>query len=499
MENKNKIYELIENQKCEFDYSIKETAIILAAGHGKRIKSQTSKMLHKILEKPTVERVADACKKGLKKVNSIIVVGIKAADVIDAISDNPETVFAYQAEQNGTGHAVQVAVEKIQKDYEGTIYILPGDMGLIDSETISDFKNNFIESNADMMVLTGLFEGDSNENAYGRIVRVKEFDMNGNLSADDFGKVIEIIEHKDILRLEEDEKYITTFHDKKYSFTRTELIENNEFNSGVYAVHYKHLKNLLDKIESNNAQGEIYITDLISIFNNNELTVRAVHPHSQHVLMGFNNKSVLLEMESIARKQTYEQIKDIIEIETPDDFFIYEDVVNDIIELDKKGRPLDIKIGKGVYLGSGVKINYNLTLLKNVYLKGNIHFGENVSISENAHLSTFKNQTMTIGDNSEILWGDIIKGNIKIGKNTRIESSVNMTGSDEYPVIIGNNVTIKGTSYIFGTVVDDDLFIEHSILINKNVDRVIMKNGEVKKIRFFLPPPEGIDSISDLN
>lgn len=498
MENKNDIYALIDNQKCEFDYNIKETAIILAAGHGKRIKSQTSKMLHKILEKPTVERVADACRKGLQNVNSIIVVGIKAADVIEAIADNPQTIFAYQAEQNGTGHAVQVAVEKIEKDYDGIIYILPGDMGLIDSESIAEFKKNFIASSADMMVLTGLFEGNSKDNAYGRIVRVKEFDVNGNPSNDDFGKVIEIIEHKDILSLKEDEDYITTFHDRKYSFTKNELIENNEFNSGVYAVDYKHLKKLLNEIKSNNAQSEIYITDLISIFNNNGLTVRAVHPHSQHVLMGFNNKSVLLEMESIARKQTYEQIKDIIEIEAPDDFFIFEDVVNDIIELDKKGRPLDIKIGKGVYLGAGVKINYNLTLLKNVYLKGNIHLGENVSISENAHLSTFKNQTMVIGENSEILWGDIIKGNIKIGKNTRIESSVNMTGSDEFPLIIGNNVTIKGTSYLFGSIIDDDLFIEHSILIKKNVDRVVMKNGEVKQIRFFLPPPEGIDSISDL-
>jgi len=105
---------------------------------------------------------------------------------------------------------------------------------------------------------------------------------------------------------------------------------------------------------------------------------------------------------------------------------------------------------------------------------------------------------MVIGDNSEVLWGDIIKGNIRIGKNTRIESSVNMTGSDEYPLMIGDNVTIKGTSYLFGSVIDNDLFIEHSILIKKNVDRVVMKNGEVKQIRFFLPPPEGIDSISDL-
>lgn len=499
MENENQVvHELINSQNCKFDNSIRETAVILAAGHGKRIKSDTSKMLHKIWEKPTVERVADACKKGLVNVNSIIVVGIKAPDVIRAIGTSPNTLFAYQEEQNGTGHAVQVAIEKIEEDYDGTIYILPGDMGLIDSESISDFKDSFQKSSSDMMVLTGLYEGDPDNNAYGRIVRVKDFDKNGEASGEDSGKVIEIIEHKDILNFKDDENYLTSFQNKEYSFTKKELLENNEFNSGVYAVDYKHLKRLLDKIDSDNAQGEIYITDLISIFNNDGLTVRAVHPNAQHVLMGFNNKSVLLEMEHIARKQTYELIKDIIEIESPEDFFIHENVVNDILDLDKKGKPLDIKIGKGVYLGKGVKVNYNLSLMKNVYVKGNIVFGENVSIWQSAHLSTFKNQAMTMGDNSEVLWGDIIKGNIKIGNNTRVESSVNMTGSDEYPVTVGNNVTIKGTSYVFGSQIDDDLFIEHSILIKKNIDRVVLKNGEVKKIRFFLPPPEGMDSISNL-
>ena len=66
---------------------INETAIILAAGHGKRIKSQTSKMLHKIWEKSTVQRVFEACKNGLPKSNSIIVTGIKAEDVIEVIGE----------------------------------------------------------------------------------------------------------------------------------------------------------------------------------------------------------------------------------------------------------------------------------------------------------------------------------------------------------------------------------------------------------------------------
>ncbi len=82
-------------------------------------------------------------------------------------------------------------------------------------------------------------------------------------------------------------------------------------------------------------------------------------------------------------------------------------------------------------------------------------------------LSCFPNQKLELQDNVEILWGDIIKGNISIGKNSRIESSVNITGSDEHPTIIGENVTIKGTSYVFGSIIDNDLFIEHSVLIKK--------------------------------
>ncbi len=496
--NVKKIREIISNKKKQFDNNMPETTIILAAGHGKRIKSHTSKMLHKIWEKPTVERVYSASKNGLKNVNSIIVVGIKAEDVINAIGEKPNTLFAFQEVQTGTGHAVQVALEQIGDNYEGTIYILPGDMGLIDKETISNFKTNFIESKADMMVLTGLYDGDPQNNSYGRIVRVKDKDTSGNWSGEERGKVIEIIEHKDILSLDDDKPYITNFKGKEYSFTKDELIKNNEFNSGVYAVNYSKMKELINRLDSNNVQGEIYITDLISVFNNNGLTVRAVPPREQHVLMGFNNKSVLLQMENIARDIVYGKLKDIVAFEDPYDFFIHENVVESIIEMDAKGQPLDITIGKGAYLGQNIKVNYNLTLMKNAHVQGNVEFGENVTISENVFLSSHKDQTLKLGNNVEILWGDLIKGDVIIGDNTRIESSVNMTGSDEFPLRIGKNVTIKGTSYLFGSIVEDDVFIEHSILIKKKIEKFEMKNGEAKKIRFFLPMPEGMDSISDL-
>ena len=87
--NSNKSIEKIAQMfSSKFDVQKKETAIILAAGHGKRIKSHKSKMLHKIWGLPTVQRVYNACRNGIKKANLIIVVGIKAEDVIKVIGEN---------------------------------------------------------------------------------------------------------------------------------------------------------------------------------------------------------------------------------------------------------------------------------------------------------------------------------------------------------------------------------------------------------------------------
>ena len=500
VKEKNEIAGMVDKFSSEFNTKINEAAIILAAGHGKRIKSQTSKMLHKIWEIPTVERVYNACRNGITDINMIVVVGIKAKDVINVIGKREATRFAYQETQNGTGHAVQVALERIdEKLFDGNVYVLPGDMGLIDRATMKKFREEFVNTNSDMMVLTGIFEGDPSENSYGRIIRVKDKDVNGKHSDKDAGKVIEIMEYKDILALKAGEPYEVMFNNKKYSYTKQELIENNEFNSGVYAFKYKKLIELVNKLSSDNAQNEIYITDLISLFNKKGYSVTAVSPKEQYVVMGFNNKSVLKEMEDIARKKVYDKLKDIIEIDDPDDFFIHEKVINQIIEMDKKNIPLDIIIGKGVYIGKDVKLNYNLELKKNVYVNGNVQFGKNAVVWQNVHLSCFENQILKVGNNVEILWGDIIKGNIEIGDYSRIESSVNMTGSDKFPLRMGSHVLIKGTSYIFGSIIEDDVNIEHSVLINKRVERLVKRNGEIQPIKFYLPMPSGIDAIEDLD
>ena len=493
------IVKSIKQLSSGFNPKCKELAIILAAGHGKRIKSQRSKMLHTIWGIPTVERVHNACTNAVKGINSVVVVGIKALDVLNVLGKRTNTAFAYQEEQNGTGHAVQVALKSIKSfTDDGIIYVLPGDMGLIDAETLISFRKSFVDSHADMIVLTGIFQGEAKENNYGRIIRVKAKDTKGKRSGNDEGKVIEILEHKDILALADDKPYLANYKGRSYSFTKEELINNNEYNSGVFAFYYNKLKEMISQLKSDNVQKEIYLTDLISLFNGKNYSVAAVSPEKDYVVMGFNNKSVLKEMEAIARKNVYEKLKDIIEIEDPDDFFIHENVVEEILKMDKKFPALDINIGKGVYIGKDVKLNLNLKLDKNIFIDGKVVFGENVSVSQNVHLSCYPGQTLKIGSDVQILWGDIIKGNIVIGDGSRIESSVNMTGSDEYPLRIGKNVLIKGTSYIFGSRIADNLFIEHSILVKKKVRALKNKKGKIQPVRYFIPESEGEKSLNDL-
>ena len=444
------IHNLVKEYSYSFNESNKSTAVVLAAGHGKRIKSQTSKMLHKIWDVPTVNRVCNSWQQCIEESNTILVVGIKADEVIKSVGKQKNTSFAYQQVQHGTGHALQVGLENVPRDYDGTIYVFPGDMGLIDAETVSFFKQEFEKSGADMMVLTGIYEGAIEENYYGRIVRVKDKDAKG-VKSKYKGKVIEIIEYKDILQLDKKKAYVTKYKKKNFKFTQKELLENREFNSGVYAFKAKPLFELIDKIGSNNVQGEVYLTDLIGMFNENGYSVEAVTPKNQYVLMGFNNKSVLKEMDAIAQKLIYEKLKDIILIEDPNDFFIHEEIVDELLELDKRGIILDIEIGKGTYIGEGVSLNSNVRLLRNVRVEGNVSFGENV----------------------------------QVGSGSKITSDSNSLTK------IGNNVTLKGACIIQNSVIEEGSFIEHSILIKKKVE----KNSSVK---FYLPDAEIKGSLVNL-
>jgi bifunctional UDP-N-acetylglucosamine pyrophosphorylase/glucosamine-1-phosphate N-acetyltransferase len=489
----------LQGLSSPLDYSKDDVAIILAAGHGKRIKSLTSKMLHEIWGVPTVERVSNAARKGLGSNNQILVVGIMAQKVAAALGKSEQRLFVLQEEQNGTGDAVRAALEGLQNGpLSVNTFIFPGDMGLLTSQAVKQFKSDFQDDPCDMMVLTGMYEGDPAENYYGRILRVPDRDTDGRSSSDDVGKVIEIKENKDIHALGDDALYKVIYRGREYGFTKSDLVNINEFNTGVFAFKADKLQKYIGRLETNNVQKELYLTDLISIFYQNGLTVKAAKAKDNRTVLGFNVKSVLKEMENFAREDVYEQLKDLIYIADRDDFFVSEEVVERLIELDRTASPLDIHLGKGVHIGKHVHLNKGVRIKTHAHLSGNIVLGEGVEIDENVHLSAYPEQTLKVGKNSRILKADIVKGNIEIGENCEIESSVNMTGSDDHPTRIGNNVEIKGTSYVFGCTIEDDVKIEHSVLKFKHITRVVGEDGRVQPVRFFLPEVEGLHAVQKI-
>ncbi|MCP4632248.1 MAG: NTP transferase domain-containing protein [candidate division Zixibacteria bacterium] len=239
---------------------MKKAAIILAAGQGKRMKSDLPKVLHEIDGKPMVEYVIDSSRNaGFDKI--VVVVGHKHEMVIEKLNDL-DIGFAVQYEQLGTGHAVKCAQAHFQ-DFEGIVLVLAGDMPLISTATIEKLVGFHKKTEA---VATVLSVNLPDPAGYGRIVR----DENGNF--------INITEHR-----EADAK----------------TLKVNEVNTGVICFNAGELFEVLDKISCNNDQGEYYLTDAIGIFSKVGKKVAAIVAEDHREGMGINSIQQLKEVEKI--------------------------------------------------------------------------------------------------------------------------------------------------------------------------------------------------------
>jgi bifunctional UDP-N-acetylglucosamine pyrophosphorylase/glucosamine-1-phosphate N-acetyltransferase len=503
-QKRERVRDLLAQLDSEIHPDFPRIGVVLAAGHGKRIRSKTSKMLHEIWGRPTALRVATAVQRGLDSPNQIIVVGIKGADVARATGAQTGRLFAYQENPvlglpAGTGDAVRVGLQAFPPvPTDRDIYIFLGDMGLLTEMVINQFRCSFENEVCDMMVLTGLYSGPTESNYYGRIVRVPPISTTGTSSGDDRDKVIEIREHKDILSLDPETPYEAEYNGRTYAFSRQDLLETREIWTGVSAFKEGALRTYIQQLGTDNAQGELLLTDLVHIFNKQQLVVRAAMAESEEEILAFNVKSVWRQMEATARRWVYEQLKDTITIVDEEDFFIADEVVDQILSLDKDRGPLDIVIGKGVYIGPQVQLNRRVDIGDRSHLSGHVVLGEDVHIGVGVELSTYPHQTLVLGDGVEILSRNIAKGNLQVGAQSRIESGVIMTGSDKHPMRLGERVTVKGTSYLYGCHIDDDLLIEHSVIKCQRVEQVRRRDGSIQPVRYVLPQPDGLDSISDL-
>ncbi|MCO7176927.1 bifunctional UDP-N-acetylglucosamine diphosphorylase/glucosamine-1-phosphate N-acetyltransferase GlmU [Sporolactobacillus kofuensis] len=200
-------------------------AIILAAGKGTRMKSKLYKVLHQVCGKPMIRHVVDETRKA--DFSKLYVIVGHGADAVAATVGN-EGECLLQKEQLGTGHAVLQAADQLA-DVDGTTVVLNGDTPLITHQTIEKLMRIQEEQAAAAAVLTAMVDDPT---GYGRIIR------------DESGNVAKIVEEKDA---NSDEKRV------------------KEINTGIYSFDNRKLFRLLKQVTNNNAQGEYYLPDVISL------------------------------------------------------------------------------------------------------------------------------------------------------------------------------------------------------------------------------------------
>lgn len=236
------------------------TAIILAAGQGKRMFSKTPKVLHRILGQSLISFPLGLAEKvGCDKIAVVVGHGREEVQKEIARLDKKERVtFAVQSEQHGTGHAVMCALD-VLKNRQGKALILSGDVPMLDEDSVRKLNRAFEKSGIFAMLT---FEPDSPA-GYGRVIREN-------------GRPVAIREHRDCTEAE---------------------LEIKEVNAGVYLADLDFLRASIETLTPDNDQKELYLTDIAALAAEKaSLEAVVVEPH---LASGINDRSELSEMEKI--------------------------------------------------------------------------------------------------------------------------------------------------------------------------------------------------------
>ncbi|OGR05949.1 MAG: hypothetical protein A2511_05415 [Deltaproteobacteria bacterium RIFOXYD12_FULL_50_9] len=233
------------------------SAIILAAGKGTRMKSDYAKVLHEVFYRPMIHHVLDAVQ-ALALAKNIVVTGYKRQEV-EKVLQGYDVVSAPQEEQLGTGHAVLAAEQFVARSKTATVLILCGDTPLIRPETLGRMLDEHCSGGAVLTVMTTLVADPTN---YGRIV------------TDDQGRLLAIVEEKD---------------------ATPEIRAIKEINAGIYCVSSDFLFNALLKVDRNNKQSEVYLTDIVAIAVNSDYQVSRFSCEDSLEVLGVNSRIELAE------------------------------------------------------------------------------------------------------------------------------------------------------------------------------------------------------------
>ncbi|WP_299540374.1 bifunctional UDP-N-acetylglucosamine diphosphorylase/glucosamine-1-phosphate N-acetyltransferase GlmU [uncultured Streptomyces sp.] len=245
--------------------------VVLAAGEGTRMKSKTPKVLHEISGRSLVGHVVAAARE-LEPEHLVVVVGHAGEQVTAHLARGEAPVrTAFQAEQNGTGHAVRIGLTELGS-VEGTVIVLCGDTPLLSGATLDALARTHA---ADGNAVTVLSAEVPDATGYGRIVRDSAS-----------GAVTEIVEHKD---------------------ASESVRAIREINSGVFAFDGALLADALGKLRTDNSQGEEYLTDVLSILREAGHRVGACVAADHREILGINNRVQLAEARRLLNARLLER------------------------------------------------------------------------------------------------------------------------------------------------------------------------------------------------
>lgn len=399
----------------------RKSVVILAAGKGTRMYSDLPKVLHILAGKPMVQHVIDTAKSiGASDIHLVYGHG---GDLLKEKLGEQNLNWVLQAEQLGTGHAMQQAAPHFQDDED--IVMLYGDVPLIAKDTLQRLVEAKPEGGIGL--LTVILD---NPAGYGRIIREN-------------GEVVGIIEQKDA---SEEQRKI------------------QEINTGIMVASGKDFNRWLSQLNNNNAQGEYYITDIIALAHKEGNKIATVHPSHLSEMEGVNNRLQLAALERIYQKEQAEKL------------LLAGVMLIDPARFDIRGT---LTHGRDVVIDTNVIIEGNVTLGNNVQIQTgcvlkNCVIGDNSVISpysviENSELST----ECTVGPFARLRPGAKLAAKSHVGNFVEMKNATLGLGSKAGHLSylgdaqIGSNVNIGAGTITcnydgvnkFKTVIGDDVFV----------------------------------------
>lgn len=399
-------------------------SIILAAGKGTRMKSEQPKVLHTIFDKTLLGYVIEAVNKTGMADENFVIVGHQAEKVEDYLKsnyDNAKTVL--QSPQLGTGHAVSMCLPYL-KDYAGEVVILCGDTPLITSETIKEFVEYHHNQNADLTVMSAIFENPTN---YGRIIRNSDDSLNS------------IVEEKD---------------------ATPEQKSIKEVNAGVYCLNWGKIKTAFSELKSDNAQGEYYLTDIVKWANAQSLKVGAYILKNNDEIFGINSKVHLAEASRILNmKVLNKHFENGVQIIDPLTTWISPET-----EIGS-----DTIIYPSCYISGKNKIGKNCKIGPFAHLRGDVVLEDFVKVGNFVEVKKTTIKSHTNACHLSYLGDSEIGLNVNIGAGT-ITANYNPLTKVKSKTVIKDNVKIGSNSVLVAPVtIEEGVNVGALSVITKNL------------------------------